>query len=153
MGCCLYCCLGEEDKVDRIIDRFSSDYALLSSVQPGALPNLIAGRIMPSNENILYSPIRSMPCVFYRVVAEELEERIVSDEAKKEKRVERQWRHRYTEEKAVDFFLCDPSTKSALYIPLSQVKHHAHPRVKTQRQEFKPNTSRPSAFQVKPSFL
>lgn len=70
-GNCCYCCLSEEAKVGRVLEKFSP--APVSQAKDGMLQKLV-GRVVLAGTQPFYAPGSGRPCVWYRV--EVFEERI-----------------------------------------------------------------------------
>jgi hypothetical protein len=94
---------------------FNSSRSLLVSIQ-------ITARVKPSNE-ILKCPVTGKNCMHYHIVAEELVAIGKDDDDKPIK----QWVHRFSESKSVDFYLADPqSPEVTVFVPGKNIEIKKH---------------------------
>lgn len=69
MGCCIYSCLGQEDKIERILRKFP--VTRLDAIIPGsALPQMLIGRVT-AYQALYHNPVtHNKSCVCYEVIVE-----------------------------------------------------------------------------------
>ena len=110
MGCC-FCCLSEGDKVSRVLDKFPPVPA--SQAQDGLLQKVV-GRVVLAGTEPYFAPGSGQPCVWYRTnVYEERREvrRRQDQDGNWYEDVDHRWHHIAKDERFVDFYLQDGTSK------------------------------------------
>lgn len=110
MGCC-FCCLSEEDKVGRVLEKFTA--APVKAAQDGMLQKLV-GRVVLAGTMPFVAPGSGRPCVWYRVrVEEELVRMREERDDDGTVRMVRQlyWKQIARAERFQDFYLQDGQSK------------------------------------------
>lgn len=109
MGQCCYCCLSEDDKIDRLFDKIEK-CTEISKLEPGgSKPVLVNGKVEVFTTTLV-GPITKKTCVYYQVKCEREVKVITSSQNEngdKEWHERYEWEHVYTNEQKVDFQFTD----------------------------------------------
>jgi hypothetical protein len=129
MGQCCYCCLSNDDKIDRLFEKIEK-CTEISKLEPGSRrPTLLAGNV-ELMYTFLTAPVTKKQCVYYKVRCER--------EIKKYRRVERDdgsvsyeeyyvWEHVYTDEQKCDFKFVDPQSPTiCVVVPIGTTAIEVH---------------------------
>jgi len=112
MGQCCYCCLSEDDKIDRLFEKIEN-CTEISKLEPGSRrPTLIAGTVTQLSNHMI-APVTQKQCVYYEVRAEEEWKRYREHEDENGRTTWEEyhtWEHLYTDEQKVDFMFVDPKS-------------------------------------------
>lgn len=117
---CTYFLLSEDVKVQIVLHKFPP-YRICHSQQLflsyPTRPLMVVGRVLPlSGKYLLQAPISGKPCVMYRVTVQERHHTQSGS----------YWLTVFTEERAADFFLCDPDCDLKVFVPGSSVPIQLH---------------------------
>lgn len=131
MGCC-FCCLSEDDKIDRIFDKIEKATGL-DRLEPGvSRPVLVNGKVIAVSDDVLDAPVTGKSCIYYevKVEREEEREREVERDGRKHKEKYYVWVHHHTVSEKRDFKFVDEKIPSLeLLIPLSSLNEKTHSTV------------------------
>jgi hypothetical protein len=112
---CCFCCLSEEERIDKVLGRFQGHLpSQAANLPPNSVQKIVGRCSVSPRHGSLLSPLKSVPCVWYKVVVEENIGSLTSP-------TDEQWRKVLEEIRGVDFFVRDDAG-GVVYVPGSQCR-------------------------------